>query len=37
MSDFLAAYPAVVGELTLADRVINLVEEGVDVAVRIGC
>jgi DNA-binding transcriptional LysR family regulator len=35
MCDFLARYPAVVGELTLADRMVNLVEEGVDVAVRI--
>lgn len=29
-------YPAVKAELTLADRVINLVEDGVDAAVRIG-
>ena len=36
MCDFLARYPAVTGELTLADRVVNLVDEGVDVAVRIG-
>ncbi len=36
MCRFLAAHPAVVGELTLADRLINLVDEGVDVAVRIG-
>lgn len=36
MSAFLSRYPAVVGELTLADRVVNLVEEGVDAAVRIG-
>jgi DNA-binding transcriptional LysR family regulator len=35
-SAFLAKYPAVTGELILADRMINLVEEGVDVAVRIG-
>ena len=32
MCDFLARYPAVTGELTLADRVVNLVDEGVDVA-----
>ncbi|MBA3542305.1 MAG: LysR family transcriptional regulator [Deltaproteobacteria bacterium] len=36
MSSFLARYPAVTGELALADRMVNLVEEGVDVAVRIG-
>lgn len=36
MSAYLSRYPAVVGELTLADRLVNLVEEGVDVAVRIG-
>jgi len=35
MCDFLARHPAVVGELTLGDRMVNLVEEGVDVAVRI--
>lgn len=36
MSTFLARYPAVTGELILSDRMVNLVEEGVDVAVRIG-
>jgi DNA-binding transcriptional LysR family regulator len=36
MCDFLVRYPAVTGELTLADRMVNLVDEGVDVAVRIG-
>ena len=36
VSDFLVRHPGVVGELELADRVVNLVEEGVDVAVRIG-
>lgn len=36
MCDFLAKFPAVVGELTLTDRVTNLIEEGIDVGVRIG-
>ena len=36
MSEFLRTYPAVTGVLTLADRMVNLVEEGVDLAVRIG-
>ena len=36
MCAYLARYPAVVGKLLLADRVVNLVEEGVDLAVRIG-
>lgn len=36
MSDFLAAYPEIEGELTLSDRVVSLVEDHVDVAVRIG-
>lgn len=35
-SDFLARWPEVTGELVLADRVVNLLEEGIDVAVRIG-
>ena len=34
--ELLARYPAVNAELVLADRVVDLVEEGVDVAVRIG-
>lgn len=36
MCEFLAKYPKVIGELTLGDRTVNLVEEGVDAAVRIG-
>jgi len=36
MCAFLAKYPAVRGNLTLSDRILNLVEEGIDVAVRIG-
>ena len=34
--DYLARYPAVRVELLLADRNVNLVEDGVDIAVRIG-
>jgi DNA-binding transcriptional LysR family regulator len=36
MSAYLTRYPEVSGELRLADRMINLVEDGVDLAVRIG-
>src|SRR5580700_390455 len=36
MSAYLTRFPEVSGELRLEDRVINLVEEGVDLAVRIG-
>jgi DNA-binding transcriptional LysR family regulator len=36
MSEYLKRYPDVSGELRLADRVVNLVEDGVDLAVRIG-
>ena len=36
MSAYLKRFPDVAGELRLSDRLINLVEEGVDVAVRIG-
>jgi DNA-binding transcriptional LysR family regulator len=36
MSAYLKRYPEVTGELRLSDRMINLVEEGVDLAVRIG-
>jgi DNA-binding transcriptional LysR family regulator len=36
MSAFLKRYPEVSCELRLADRLINLVEDGVDLAVRIG-
>jgi DNA-binding transcriptional LysR family regulator len=36
MSVYLKRYPDVSGELRLSDRMINLVEDGVDLAVRIG-
>jgi DNA-binding transcriptional LysR family regulator len=36
MSAYLTRYPEVSGELRLSDRIINLVEDGVDLAVRIG-
>ena len=36
MSDYLQRYPEVSGELRLTDRVVNLVEDGVDAAIRIG-
>jgi DNA-binding transcriptional LysR family regulator len=36
MSAYLRRYPDVSGELRLSDRMINLVEDGVDLAVRIG-
>jgi DNA-binding transcriptional LysR family regulator len=36
MSAYLKRYPQVGGELRLSDRMINLVEDGVDLAVRIG-
>jgi DNA-binding transcriptional LysR family regulator len=36
MSAYLKRYPEVAGELRLADRMVNMVEDGVDLAVRIG-
>jgi len=36
MCAYLARYPAVIGELTLADRIVNLIDDGIDAAVRIG-
>jgi DNA-binding transcriptional LysR family regulator len=36
MSAYLKRYPEVLGELRLQDRMVNLVEDGVDLAVRIG-
>jgi DNA-binding transcriptional LysR family regulator len=36
MCSYLKRYPEVSAELRLADRIINLVEDGVDLAVRIG-
>ncbi|MBR1217600.1 LysR family transcriptional regulator [Bradyrhizobium sp. U87765 SZCCT0131] len=36
MSEYLRRYPDVTGELRLSDRTVNLIDEGVDAAVRIG-
>lgn len=36
MSAYLQRYPEVSGELRLSDRMVNLVEDGIDAAVRIG-
>lgn len=36
MSNYLRLHPDVVGELRLEDRIVSLVEEGIDCAVRIG-
>lgn len=36
MCSYLNQHPAVIGELLLQDRWVNLVEEGVDLAIRIG-
>lgn len=36
MCQYLARYPKVSGELALSDRPVNMVEEAVDVAIRIG-
>ncbi len=36
LADFLDAYPAVSADLLTVDRIVNLVEEGIDVALRIG-
>lgn len=36
VSDFLAAHPGMTASLNLADRVVNLVEEGIDAGIRIG-
>ncbi|MEM7774351.1 MAG: LysR family transcriptional regulator [Pseudomonadota bacterium] len=35
-ADFLAAHPRITASLVLVDRVVDLVEEGIDVGVRIG-
>jgi DNA-binding transcriptional LysR family regulator len=36
LSDFLRAYPDIDARLTLSDRLVNLAEEGIDAALRIG-
>jgi DNA-binding transcriptional LysR family regulator len=36
MSAYLMRYPEVFGELRLSDQMVNLVEDGVDLAIRIG-
>src|SRR4051812_40263892 len=36
MSEFLQRHPEVSGDLLFVDRVVNLIEEGIDAAVRIG-
>jgi DNA-binding transcriptional LysR family regulator len=36
MTEFLAMHPAVTGRVLLFDRIVSLVEEGIDVAIRIG-
>ncbi|MBA2540709.1 MAG: LysR family transcriptional regulator [Deltaproteobacteria bacterium] len=36
LAELLATYPAITGELVLSDRNSNLVDDGIDVAVRIG-
>jgi DNA-binding transcriptional LysR family regulator len=36
ITEFLAMHPAVTGRVLLFDRIVSLVEEGIDVAIRIG-
>lgn len=36
LTDFLTRHPAVTGRILLLDRMVNLLEEGIDVALRIG-
>lgn len=36
MCDFMSRYPKIQGELLLSDRIVNLVEDGIDIAIRIG-
>ena len=36
MREFLSAHPQVIAQLMLLDRVVNIVEEGIDIALRIG-
>lgn len=36
LTEFLTLYPSVTGQLLLFDRIVSLMEEGIDVAIRIG-
>ncbi|MEP7173489.1 MAG: LysR family transcriptional regulator [Aestuariivirga sp.] len=36
LTDFLSLYPSVIGRAIFVDRLVNIVDEGIDVAIRIG-
>ncbi|MGS9169720.1 LysR family transcriptional regulator, partial [Salmonella enterica subsp. enterica serovar Infantis] len=36
LSSFMIAYPAITVKLTLTDREVDLVEEGIDIEMRVG-